>query len=431
LSERRPLSSPRAIAVSVLALLIAVVAQASAAGAAVSGPGRGAADVVVLISIDGLRWDYPRRAHAPTLARIAREGASAGSLIPTFPASTFPVHATLATGVHPDRHGILNNEFVDRERGIFRMDDDASWLLAEPLWVTAERQGVRTAVYHWVFSYTPWRGTAASVRIPFSRNVTDSEKVDRIIGWIGSSSRDRPRLILSYLHGPDGAGHREGPDSEAVAERVRRTDRTLGRLLRALDEAPGRIALVVVSDHGMSGVSRVHRMDRLLTGEARRVRVTSSGATSNLYCPDERACAAAAAILGGIEGMELFPMGGLPASWRYLSPARVGDLVAIAPAGSYFADGELEGRPAAKGMHGYPPEVPEMRGIFYAWGAGIRRGARREVVHAVDVVPLICRLLGIDPPTGIDGRAPEDLLAEPTSPAPPAGLCGRRDTDRL
>lgn len=313
------------------------------------------------------------------------------------------------------------------------MDDNPSWLMAEPLWVTAERQGVRTAVYHWVFSYGPWHGKAATVWVPFSRDVKDSERIDRIRDWIGSRDPDRPHLILSYLHGPDAAGHRGGPDSEEVLQIVRRTDRLLGRLLRALGRAGDRIALVVVSDHGMSGVSRVLRMDRLLTGEARRVHVVSSGATSNLYCPDDRACASAAAILAGIEGTTLFPRDRLPPSWHYLFPSRVGDLVAIAPAGSYFADGDPGALPASMGMHGYSPELSEMRGVFYAWGAGIRPGARRELVRALDVAPFICRLLGIDPPFPVDGRAPEDLLAVRNGrwdPHPPAGGSERQAAAR-
>src|SRR5262245_40151269 len=149
-----------------------------------------------------MRWDYPARAQAPTFARLAAEGASAGFLEPPFPTSTFPSHATLATGVYPARHGIVNNEFFDRGRGPYRREDDAVWLLAEPIWVTAERQGVRTAVYHWVHSYSAWRGIAPSRALPFS-GVTDREKIETIIAWLRLPEAERPRLILSYLHGPD------------------------------------------------------------------------------------------------------------------------------------------------------------------------------------------------------------------------------------
>ena len=390
-------------------LAVALLVAAGTAGGSTPAH-RGGADTVVVISIDGMRWDYPARAGAPALARMSSEGASCGALVPPFPSSTFPAHASLATGVYPDRHGIVNNEFIDRQRGLYRREDEASWLLAEPIWVTAERQGVRTAVYHWVFSYTPWHGLAATIRMPFSRETTDREKVDRIVEWLSLRDAQRPRLILSYLHGPDSAGHLEGPEAPAVMERVRQTDQLVERLLRALEGVP-RSALVVVSDHGMAPVSRVLRTAEFLRdGAARRARAVSSGAVSNIYCPDAPSCDGAESALRRTTGVSVFRQEALPDDLRCRQPSRTGDLVAIAPAGAYFADGPNGVRPA-RGMHGYRPEEKSMQGIFRAWGAGVRRGSRSDSIRAVDVAPFVCRLLGIECPPGIDGRAPEELLA--------------------
>ena len=401
-----------AVGVPLLALFIS--------GAVASGPGRrgGAADTVVLISIDGMRWDYPERAGAHALARMTSEGASCRALVPPFPSSTFPSHASLATGVYPDRHGIVNNEFIDRQRGLYRREDDASWLLAEPIWVTAERQGVRTAVFHWVFSYSPWRGIGPTRSIPFSGETTDRRKVEQIIEWLSLPDADRPRLILSYLQGPDHAGHAEGPEAPAVMERVRQTDHLVGRLVRELRDVP-KSALVVVSDHGMAGVSRVIRTANLLgAGGARRARAVSSGAVCNIYCADGPSCDGAESAFRSIPGLTVFRLADLPADLRYRQPSRTGDLVAIAPSGAYFSDGPDDMRPA-RGMHGYRPDEKDMQGIFRAWGAGVRRGARRSSLRAVDVAPFVCRLLGIECPAGIDGRAPEEFLnGAATGPAP-------------
>ena len=393
-------------------LLAAALGAASPAGAAADpSPGDGAApaDAVVLVSIDGLRWDHPARAGAIHLERLARQGAMARVLVPPFPSTTFPAHATLATGVYPDRHGILNNEFLDRDRGAYRMADDGGWLLSEPLWVTAERQGRRAAVFHWVCSYAPWKGIAASIREPFDPAIEDDAKVDRLIAWLRRTDADRPRLLMAYLKGTDAAGHRDGPLAPAVLERVRQTDRLIGRLARAAEGIDRRIAFVVVSDHGMAPVSRVHRLDLLLRGKAGGVRHFSSGAAANLYCGDASACDAAVELLSRIAGMEILRLEALPASLRYRLPSRTGDLVAVAPRGSYFADGD-GGRRQALGMHGYRPEMMEMGAIVRTWGAGVRAGARVDSLRAVDIAPLVCRLLGIDAAPGIDGRAPEAFL---------------------
>jgi len=389
----------------IVAAASGVALLASAAAAAAGAP---PASTVVLISVDGLRHDQPHLAGAPHLQRMAREGASAARLVPPFPASTFPAHATLATGVHPDRHGIVNNEFFDRDRGAFAREDDAGWLLAEPIWAAAERAGVRTAVFHWVFSYTPWRGTAASRRVPFDPRTPDRDKADSVRGWILERGADRPRLILTYWHGPDPAGHQHGPNTGPVLDRVRGTDRLIGRILEAAADRPG-TAVIVVSDHGMAPVDRVLRLDRILAGPAGRVRAVATGATANLYCPDETACAAAATALRAVPGATVHTAASLPPEWRYRSPRRTGDLVAVAPRGAYFAEGPAS-RPAARGMHGYAPDSPDMGGVFFGWGSGFRRGARRETVRAVDVAPIVCRILEFRCPDGIDGEAPADLL---------------------
>jgi predicted AlkP superfamily pyrophosphatase or phosphodiesterase len=362
-----------------------------------------------------MRWDYPARVRAGTFARLAVEGASCRALLPPFPSSTFPSHASLATGVFPDRHGILNNEFLDRRRGAFRREDDASWLLAEPIWVTAERQGVRTAVWQWVLSSTSWHGVAASRRVPYSTETTDAEAIDRVAEWLSLRGDDRPRLILAYLHGPDAAGHAEGPDAGAVSERVRQTDRLVGRLVRTLERVPGS-ALIVVSDHGMAGVSRaLATRDLLGRGEAGRARAMSTGTVCNIYCPDTQACLAAESALRAVRGMSVYRIDSLPGSLRYGLPARTGDLVAIAPSGTYFVDGRGVRQPA-RGMHGDPPDETDMQGIVYAWGAGVKPGARCDRLRAVDIAPLVCRLLGITCPENLDGRAPEDFLASPLRP---------------
>jgi predicted AlkP superfamily pyrophosphatase or phosphodiesterase len=421
--------APVAAAVVLIAVArIAAVAAAAEPAVAIVSAAEPApappASTVVLISIDGLRHDHPGLAGAPNLRRMTREGASAARLLASFPASTFPAHATLATGVHADRHGIVNNEFFDRERGRFERADDAAWLLSEPIWAAAERAGVRTGVFHWVFSYTPWNGVAATRRVPFERGTRDRDKADTVRGWILERGDDRPRLILTYWHGPDAAGHEHGPTAPETIDRVRATDAFLGRILAAARERPG-TAVIVVSDHGMAPVDRVLRFDRILAGPGARALAIATGATANLYCPDEAACESAAAALRAIPGVTVHTPASLPPAWRYMAPGRTGDLVAVAPRGAYFAEGPGT-RPPARGMHGYAPDDPDMAGVFIGWGSGFRRGARRDALRAVDVAPTICRLLAFRCPEGLDGAAPVDMLEAGREERAAAEKGGRR-----
>ena len=149
------LSQPRTgllVGSVLLAMLATLVASVSSAER----------PVVIVLSWDGVRHDYLDRAEFPGLGRIEKNGLRAERLIPVFPSNTFPNHVALATGTYPDRHGIVDNVFRDGERGIHDYAADGSWIDAEPIWVTAERQLVRAAIFFWPGSETDWRGIGAS-----------------------------------------------------------------------------------------------------------------------------------------------------------------------------------------------------------------------------------------------------------------------------
>src|SRR5262245_64877916 len=116
---------------------------------------------VVMISLDGTTPEAGLE-NLTTLREIARRGALAKRLVPVFPTNTFPNHVSLVTGVRPERHGIVNNQFLDPVRGAYDMDGDPTWIEVEPLWSLVEARGIPSASYHWVGSEGHWR----SGRVP-------------------------------------------------------------------------------------------------------------------------------------------------------------------------------------------------------------------------------------------------------------------------
>ncbi len=413
---------------AILLLLVGIgprIARDLTPGAALAGEAVPDDRIVVLISMDGVSAELLDRARTPWLDALARRGVLARRLSPPFPPNTFPVHATLATGVFPDKHGIVNNKFFDRKRGRFDREREASWLRAEPIWATAERQGVKTGVLMWVASAGDWRGTLPSASMRFNRDTGDGEKVERILEWLSRPPAARPRLILAWFEGSDEAAHRHGPNSREAIERLEETDRALARfeqglLQRGLVE---RTTLVVVSDHGLIPLRRVVNLARILEAAGIPGRVASAGAVSNVYldAPWERD--RAQGVLASGKGYRLYRREALPPAWHAQAEGRVGDFVAVAEPGVYFSE-DPDGRsePAArdrKGGHGYPPGTPGMDGILIAAGPGLRSGARIDGARAVDIYPTICILLGIRPAAGIDGRPLRSIL--PPAPLPRTG----------
>ncbi len=82
--------------------------------------------IVILISLDGFRWDYLNRGLSPELSSIAEEGVKAISLKPQFPSMTFPNHYSIITGLIPEKHGIIANSFQNPyNKNIFSLKQPA------------------------------------------------------------------------------------------------------------------------------------------------------------------------------------------------------------------------------------------------------------------------------------------------------------------
>jgi len=414
-----------------LACLLALATALAGAAPAAAPP----APTVVWISLDGVGADLPDAAHAPGLARMEREGARAARLEPPFPPLTFPSHVTLATGAPVARHGIVANAFRDRERGLFRYGNDPSWIRAEPIWAAAERQGVPSAVFFWVGSEGPWQGVAPGrFEAPFASAVPESEKVDRILEWLDLPADERPRLLMSWWHGADAAGHRHGPDAPEVRAALEAQDAELRRLLEGIDRRGlwSRLTLIVVSDHGMAAVALPIDLEEPAQGflvagglgllgrgpahvglEAVGAEVLVGGGVASVHLEDPARRDDARAVLAALPEVRVFAPDELPARWRYGPPDRLGELVAVTEPPSVFRAGTLDSVVQRLGLtagaHGYDPARSDMGAILFAKGRGVKAGTRLGEVAAEDVAPTVSALLGIAPPRDATGHAIAEL----------------------
>jgi arylsulfatase A-like enzyme len=276
---------------------------------------------------------------------------------------------------------------------------------------------VRSAAFFWVGSETDWNGFGASYRrAPFDAGIGEAEKVDQILAWLDLPTEERPRLILSWWHGADAAGHRYGPDSEKTMASLRGQDRELARLLEGLDQrrAWSHTTLFVVSDHGMVGITRGIDAMAPLKKARIRARAIPGAAYALVYLEDPSQREAAVAALSAVEGVRAYPAAAVPEPLRFRHPTRTGDVVALTDPPRAFVKPWSQGAGLLRvsrlfgnevGAHGYDPGVhPEMGAILLAVGRGVGTGAVLPTVRAIDVAPTISLLLEIDPPTHAEGR---------------------------
>ena len=246
---------------------------------------------VVLVSFDGFRHDYRSRYDTPNFDRVADTGAWAEALIPVYPSLTFPSHYSIATGLYPEHHGIVGNRFFDPVRGEayhYRNTatvQDGTWYGGEPIWVTAETQGMVAAAMLFVGTEAAVGGVRPTYWTPYDARGSHRERVAQVVAWLSLPAHTRPHLITLYFSAVDGAGHDVGPVSPAVGDAVRQVDHALGQLLDGLEMLPYRdqVSVVLVSDHGMGRVDPDLVTDLREIADLRNTRVVVTGPGVNLF----------------------------------------------------------------------------------------------------------------------------------------------------
>ena len=425
---------PHARSTASLAVLLAtafVLAACTTPGQPVSpaidGQGRSAtsADPLLLISIDGLHPDRINPADSPNIARLAATGVHARWMTPSYPSLTFPNHYTIATGLRPDRHGIVHNSMHDDELGVFRLSDrdavgTSDWWGGEPIWVGAEKAGLPTATMFWPGSEAEVAGVRPTRWNLYDESVPAAARAAPVAGWLLAPAATRPRLATLYFHAVDSAAHAHGPDSTEARAALVDIDAAIGQLLGQLERG-GRLDhtnIILVSDHGMAPVPPGQQVSvgDMVTME--QARITSIGQVVQVQPEPGHVAEVEARLLGRHDHYECWRREALPARWHYGTHPRIPAIVCQMDEGWDALPPQVlvaRAQGGTRGSHGYDPALPSMRAVFIASGPAFRQGAVIDPIDNVDVYPLMVRLMGI-PAADHDGDAAALLpaLREPT-----------------
>ena len=366
---------------------------------------------LVLVSLDGFRWDYAKRDNAVHLLALARQGVWAPEgMMPSYPSLTFPNHFTIVTGLYPEHHGIVANSFSDPARGArYSYTDpqavaDGSWYSGVPLWSLAESKGMRSACLFWPGSEAKIAGFRPSYYARYDANTertpeSQQARIDDAVALLHLPAANRPHFITIYFSEPDHDGHEFGPDAHETRAAELKMDAIVGRLESALKTTGLPVDLVVVSDHGMvksegnwidldqvANLSGFETVGALLYGktEEDRARVYEQlkHATSQFM---------------------VFRLKNVPARLNFNQNPREGDPVIVAT-GPYAIRAQAPptghaDRPPTAGMHGFDPRtVPEMKASFFAAGPDLVSGKTLAPFDNVNLYPWMAHMLGLNPP---------------------------------
>lgn len=355
----------------------------------------------VIVSLDGFRWDYPQMYETPFFDQMAREGVKA-TMIPSFPSKTFPNHYTMATGLVPDHHGIVANSFWDPERKeVYKMNkpatrNDASYYGGEPIWVTAQKQGIKTGNVYWVGSDIAVKGEHPTYYQVYDKKprLSQTERVAEVLRMLRLPEADRPQLVMLYFEDSDTYGHTYSPFSQETRKCIARLDALMRFLWEGLQSLPFAkdVNLIVTSDHGMATVSadRFVPIKHLLKEEW--YTLIDGNLPAQIYTQPQFRDSVYHA-LKDLNHVRVWKREEIPAYLNYGTSPRVGDIIVLPDLG-WLVD---EGNKTLPGAHGFDPTYDDMQVMFRACGPDFKKGYEAPKFRNVSIYSLLARLLHITP----------------------------------
>ncbi len=369
---------------------------------------------VLLVSFDGFRWDYLNRGITPNLEKIRNEGVYALSLRPAFPTKTFPNHYTLVTGMFPENHGIISNSILNpfsNER--YRIGDTVAvrnhiWYKGEAIWETANRNGIKSASFFWVGSEQNLPIKQPTYFYHYDHNLPYIKRIEGVIEWLKLPDDKRPQLITLYFDEPDSKAHRFGTNSKETNEAIAMVDSMVGILIYKLNEIgwDNKINLILVSDHGMTDIDEERRINIEEILKDYKCKFDGTGPVMMIDVERNKVEEVYQVLKKNEKNYRVYKKENIPSYYNFSKYPFIFPIIVIADVGWSLVDNNFLSRSTSyslKANHGYEKDHLDMHGIFIAKGPAFRKGYKTGTLWNIDVYPLICKILSIEPNHLIDG----------------------------
>ena len=366
---------------------------------------------VILISADGFRYDYAEKYKATHLLELSKNGVQAASMIPSYPSVTFPNHYTIATGLYPSHHGLVNNTFYDKVKkdkysmGAKDKVRDGSWYGGTPLWVLAEQQQLLAANMFWVGSEAAVKDVRSTYYYDYSEQIKVGQRIQAVKEWLSLPDDRRPHFITFYVSEPDHAGHSFGPEAKETERAVKMVDSIVFELTEAVKTTGLPVNFVFVSDHGMTSVDRENPIPMPAAIDPEKFIIPSSGTMVDIQAKDKADIMPLYNELKKTaKDYDVYLKADVPAELHYSAKDdrmdRIGDIILLPHWPKVFSN-----RKPGAGYHGFEPlKVKDMHATFMAWGPAFKKNTKIPSFENVNVYPMIAQILGLKITEEIDGK---------------------------
>lgn len=369
---------------------------------------------VILISLDGFRWDYLHRGITPNLDKIRNEGVYALSLRPAFPTKTFPNHYTIVTGMYPENHGIISNSFINPfTNEQYRIGDtnavrNSIWYRGESIWETANRNGIKSASFFWVGSEQNLPIKQPTYFHYYDHNLPFTKRIDGVIDWLKLPEDKRPQLITLYFDEPDSRAHRFGTNSKETNEAIAMVDSMIGILMKKLKEIgwEEKVNVIIVSDHGMTDIDEKKRINIEEIAKDYDCKFFGTGPVMMIDVEEDKVEGLYQTLKKNERNYRVYKKENIPSYYNFNKHPFIYPIIVIAEVGWSLIDNNFLSRKrsyVSKADHGYEKDHIDMHGIFIAKGPSFRNGFKTGTLWNIDIYPLLCKILSIQPNQLIDG----------------------------
>lgn len=371
---------------------------------------------VLLISFDGFRWDYVHRNISPNISELSERGVSASSLRPVYPTKTFPNHISIITGMYPENHGIIANEFIDIENNEeYKMWDKSiainnKWYKGEAFWETARKHGIITASYFWPSSALDDPDKCPDYFHFYEHNRPYADRITAVLNWFNLPYEERPHFVTLYFDLTDGVGHKFGPESEEINVAIAQLDTLVGLLSKEFKKINllDSINIIISSDHGMTEVSteRLIIVDEMLNDYD--YLFSNFGPFMLIYAEEEETEKIYRILKKEENHFSVYKREDVPEYFHFSINDLIGDLVLIADVGWSLINHEqlerIKEHPyPSKGDHGYDNFHIDMHGVFIAAGPSFKQNYKTGTINNIDIYSLLCKIFNCTPAKNIDG----------------------------
>ncbi|XP_048842180.1 ectonucleotide pyrophosphatase/phosphodiesterase family member 5 [Brienomyrus brachyistius] len=380
---------------------------------------------LLLVSFDGFRWDYLHRVPTPNFDALIKDGVQVERVENVFVTKTFPNHYTMITGLYAESHGIVANEMFDPNLNLtFSMDkmeiyDSRWWDEAVPLWVTNQIAGHRSGAVMWPGSDVKIHGTYPTYYQMYNASMPFQARVQRLIDWF--KNEEAINFGVLYWEEPDESGHLLGPENPLMDVVIADIDNKLGVLVEQLRDAGlfDQLNLIITSDHGMTELSteRIIALDDYIDGNL--YSWIDKSPVAGILPKEGKFDEVYSTLVSASSNMIVYKKDDILDRFGYKHNDRIMPIIIEAKEGWTIVQNKNGSFVA--GNHGYDNTLLSMQPIFVAHGPAFRQGYAKRSMRSVDLYPLMCSILGIQPsPNNGSLDNVEDLLKQtpPSQPAP-------------